>query len=510
MMRLGDLLSSLSPVRLPSVGLGDEIQSLTSDSRTAARGSLFVCLRGEERDGHDYAAAAYERGARAFVCEYPPKDLPSDAAVIFVPDARVALAHLAAAFYGHPERGLILIGLTGTKGKTTTACMICHLLSEARVPVGYIGSGGARYAGICTRTENTTPDALTLYAILADMRRRGLRAAVIEVSSQALATGRVVGLPFPITIFTNLAPDHIGEGEHPDFAHYRSQKARLFSEHEARVMIVNADDGSTPFMLAGASAHSVISVSTRRTDTDLYATAIREKRNEHNLGCGFRLHSEEGALPVSLALPGACNVENALLALAAARAYLREYEGRLDTDYRTLAPALDSLSVAGRFERVTTVLPEVDFVIDYAHNGYSLAAAIEALRAFSPTRLVCLFGSVGARTYSRRTELARAASAADFCIVTTDNPNTEPPEDTMRELCRVLDEEGCEYIAIPDRREAIRYALRHARAGDLVLLAGKGHEDYQLVGGRRLPFSEREILVEEAAALPLAPLVFRR
>lgn len=495
---------------MPFTDLGEEIHSLTSDSRKAARGTLFVCLRGEERDGHDYALAAYERGVRAFVCEYPPRDLPSDAAVAFVPDTRVAIAHLAAAFYGHPERQMTLIGLTGTKGKTTTARMMYHLLSEARVPVGYIGSGGARYAGICTRTDNTTPDALTLFGILADMRRRGLRAVVIEVSSQALATGRVEGLPFPITIFTNLAPDHIGEGEHPDFAHYRAQKARLFSEHGAHVMIVSADDESTPFMLAGASARSVISVSTRRTDTDLYATAIREKRNEGTLGCGFRLHSEEGVLPVSLSLPGACNVENALFALAATRAYLLEYESGLSADYRTLAPALDSLSIPGRFERVSTVLPEVDFVIDYAHNGYSLGAAIKAMRAFSPARLVCLFGSVGTRTYSRRTELARAASAADFCIVTTDNPDTEPPEDTMRELCRVLDEEGCEYIAIPDRREAIRYAVRHAREGDLVLLAGKGHEDYQLVAGRRLPFSERDILIEEAAAVPLAPLVFRR
>lgn len=507
MMRLGDLLSSLSPVRLPEGHRADGITDIAIDSRKAREGSLFVCLSGREADGHDFAADAYARGARAFLCEYPPAKLPLDATVAFVPSTRAALPHLCSAFYGHPARAMTLIGITGTKGKSTTAEMICRLLSAAGVKVGYIGSGGARYGDVCEQTENTTPEPLTLFRILSDMKGRGVRTAVIEVSSQALATHRTDGLHFPITVFTNLAPDHIGEGEHPDMAHYRAEKARLFSDYGTRVTVVDADDESTPFMLARGSAERVLSFSATRTDTDLFLRSTRAWRDERAFGAAAVLQTGEGEkIPLSLSLPGLCNIRNAALALLAAHAYLADFEGRA-LDLHTLAPTLSAFSPRGRFERVQSALPDVDFVIDYAHNGYSLSAAITALRAFSPKRLVCLFGSVGARTYSRRTELARAAATADFCIVTTDNPDTEPPEETMRELCRVLEGQGCEYIAIPDRREAIAYAVRHARPGDLVLLAGKGHEEYQLTGGLRIPFSERDILKEEAARMPLAAFV---
>lgn len=490
---------------MPKERLSDEITSLTCDSRRSRAGSLFVCLRGGVQDGHLHAAAAYAQGVRAFLCEYPPAGLGEDAAVAFVPDTRAALAPLAAHFFGHPERALTLIGLTGTKGKSTTAEMICHLLSVSGVSVGYIGSAGVRYGGHTYPTQNTTPEPITLFHHLAGMRGQGVRAVVMEVSSQALATGRVRGLCFPITVFTNLAPDHIGVGEHPDLSHYRAEKARLFSEHGARVMVVDADDENTPFMLARASAKQVLSISLSRTDVDLYAEGIRESRACGGFGVAFLLRTREGqTVPATLALPGECNVRNAALALLAARAYLCEYAGGAGADYRTLVPALADCRVRGRFERVETLLPQVDFIIDYAHNGYSLSAALAALSAFAPARLVLLFGSVGSRTYSRRTELARAARGADFCIVTTDNPDTEPPEETMRELCRVLEEEGVEYVAIPDRRAAIAYAVHHARAGDLVLLAGKGHEEYQLIDGCRIPFSEREILQREAGRMPLS------
>ena len=494
-------------MRLPS-RLSEEITALSCDSRTAGPGTLFICLRGAQRDGHAFAAEAYARGTRAFLCEFPPAGLASDAALAFVPDTRAALAPLAAAFYGHPERALSLIGITGTKGKSTTAEMICRLLGAAGVSVGYIGSGGARYGGTRLSTDNTTPEPLTLFRLLSDMRRHGVRAVVLEVSSQALATHRTDGLIFPITVFTNLARDHIGVGEHPDFSHYREEKSRLFSEHGARVMVVDADDGATPFMLARASAEEVLSISAIREDVDLFISPPRAFRQEGHFASACLLHTKTGErIPLSLPLPGLCNAKNAALALLAARAYLLQAGDGRAVELRALAPALADFSLRGRFEWVKTALPQVDFVIDYAHNGFSLSAAIEALRAFSPARLVCLFGSVGARTYSRRTELARAAAAADFAIVTTDNPDTEPPEDTMRELCLVLDEMGRDYIAIPDRRAALAYAVQHARPGDLVLLAGKGHEDYQLIDGRRHPFSERQILVEEAARMPLAAFV---
>ena len=490
---------------MPAQGAEEEISSLICDSRLAGAHALFVALRGAEQDGHAYARAAYERGCRAFVCEYPPH-LPLDAAVAYVPDSRRALAALAAKFYGYPAHRLTLIGITGTKGKTTTAMMICHLLAAAGVPVGYIGSGGVQYAGMQEKTENTTPSALELHRILAAMCRAHVRVVVMEVSSQALVSERVSGLRFPICLFTNLAADHIGEGEHPDFAHYREAKARLFSDYGCTTMIANADDESTPYMLAESSATEVQMVSCRTREATVSADRIRPTRTGDGYGTSFLLHTpDEGEIPVSISLPGDCNVSNAALALCAARAYLNVYQPACKTSLRTLAAQLAELRIPGRFEPVKTAQHSVDYLIDYAHNGYSLRAALSALRAYQPARLVCLFGSVGARTYSRRTELGEAACEADFCVVTTDNPGTELPEDTMREICRVLEERGKEYIAIPDREQAIRYAVAHAHPGDLVLLAGKGHEDYQLIGEQKIPFSERDIL--RSAAEDAVPVI---
>ncbi len=504
-MRLTALLSALPTVHLSPADDGDEVTALTLDSRTARRGSLFLAMRGEEEDGHLFAADAYARGCRAFLVEHPVA-LPPDAAIAYVPDTRAAAAELAAAFYGYPARRLTLIGITGTKGKSTVAAMTVKMLLDAGVPAAYLGSGGAYFAEKEERTANTTPDPLTLHRLFRDMLAAGIRTVVMEVSSQAIERGRVRGLSFPIAVFTNLAHDHIGVGEHPDFSHYRDAKARLFSDHGCRRMIANLDDKSTPYMLAGATAERFLGISLTDPSADLYADRLRPLCGELGFGIGFLLHTKErGEVPVALSLPGACNVENALLAMVAAHTYLVEYEPENGgADYRTLSLAFRNIYVPGRFEEIKTALPDVTFFVDYAHNGYSLAAAIAVLREYDPARLVLLFGSVGSRTYSRRPELARAAAAADFCIVTTDNPDGEDPLDSMREICRVLDEEGREYVAIPDREEAIRYAVRQARTGDFVLLAGKGHEDYQLVDGKRIPFSEKDILRREAEShLPL-------
>ncbi len=461
---------------------------------------LFVCLRGAEEDGHAYAPAAFAHGCRAFVCEYP-LSLPEGAAVCYVPDSTAALASLASAFYGWPERDMVLIGITGTKGKTTTALMIRHLLQRHGIATGYIGSNGIQYAAVQEDSRNTTPDALTLRRHLAAMRGQGVRTVVMEVSSQALATGRVIGLQFPLAVYTNLAPDHIGAGEHPDLAHYRTTKARLFSDHGCHTMVVNSDDPHASFMIAGSSASRILTASLQG-DATLTASHLRAvpMATAYATSCLlWEEDSKDAPVPLTLPLPGECNVQNALLALLTAQAYMQAYAPGQDARLRSLSLALEEVQVPGRFERVLLPGTEADFVIDYAHNGYSLRAAIRALRAYAPARLVCLFGSVGGRTYSRRTELAQAACAADFCIVTTDDPDTERPWDTMRELCRVLEENGRPYVAIPDRAEAIAYAVRHVQPGDLVLLAGKGHEKYQRIGGQRVAFSERALLQQYAA-----------
>lgn len=496
-MQLFSLLGVLRAARLPACDTEYPVRALCTDSRRAGPGDLFICLRGPREDGHDYAADAYARGCRAFVCEYPPPGIPPEACVTYVPDSRLALAALATAFYGHPEEGLTLIGITGTKGKTTTAVMLYRLLLRAGVPVGYIGSLGAWYAGQEEEAVNTTPAITDLCRLFSAMRARGVRTVVMEVSSQALCCERVAGLTFPLTIYTNLAADHVGEGEHPDHAHYRAAKARLFSDFSCRTMVANLDDESAPFMIGGSSARRIVTVSAHGDPAaDFAAAHIRPLRRGPAFATAFCLCRRSGTeIPVTLPLPGECNVSDALLALAAAEAYLSEWEDREGDILRALAYGLADVHVPGRFEPVVLPGTGADFLIDYAHNGFSLSAAIAALRLYAPAHLVCLFGSVGGRTYSRRADLARAACAADFCIVTADNPDTETPEETMREICAVLEENGKDYAAIPDRAQAVRYAVLHARPGDLVLLCGKGEEHYQIVDGRRVPFSEKACLL---------------
>ena len=291
-MLLHSLLAALPAVRLPEQHDDMEIDSIVSDSRQAGARMLVVALRGPEQDGHAYVQDAYARGCRAFVCEYPPA-LPADAAVSYVPDGHRAIAILAAKLYGYPAHRLVLIGITGTKGKTTTAMMTYHLLKGLGIPVGYIGSGGVQYADMHEKTENTTPSALYLHRIFADMSRSHVRVVVIEVSSQAIVWQRIAGLSLPICLFTNLASDHIGNGEHPDFAHYREAKAKLFSDYGCATMIANIDDPSAAYMIADSTASHMITVSCHQPDATLFSSRIRGTRQGSSYGASFLLHTRK-------------------------------------------------------------------------------------------------------------------------------------------------------------------------------------------------------------------------
>ena len=439
------------------------IRSVCCDSRAAGADSLFFCLRGMRSDGHDFAPAAYRQGTRAFVVEQPLPALPRDAAVIRVPDSRAALADGAAAFYGYPARSMRIVGITGTKGKTTTACLAAHILNRCGIPTGYIGTNGADFAGLHLPTVNSTPESLELHRILRRMLDAGVRTCVMEVSSQGLWMGRVRGIPFHACLFTNLSPDHIGGVEHPDYAHYRACKKSLFTDYPLGLALCNADDAEAAFMMRGVTAPvRGFSVSDKPAvpggvSPDWLAAGIRPVQRDGVPGMAFT----EAVFPVAQA-----------------------------------AEALADAAVPGRFETVThPAQPGVTYIIDYAHNGLSLAAILDTLRAYRPTRLICLFGSVGERTTGRRAELAlAAANRADLCILTSDNPGCEPPEDIIREIDASFPPGACPRLRIPDRADAIRAAVALARPGDMILLAGKGHEDYQLIGTSRLPFRERDIL----------------
>lgn len=489
-MRASELLCGLFPsVTLPAI----EIDTLTESSARAHRNAIFVCIKGANADGHDFAADAYARGCRLFVAE-SPLSLPDDACVLSVADTRKALAKLACRLYCDPSHEMHLIGITGTKGKTTTAHLIRHILNRAGLPCGYIGTNGVLYNGVERPLQNTTPDAVTLQKTLCEMLTQGIRTAVVEVSSQALMQYRADGTRFETVLFTNLYADHVGAHEHPSFEHYRVCKHRMFTDFGARLAICNADDPATDEMLFGTSADRVVTCATHGMG-DFYAENIRPLRTKELLGTSFTvLHGTE-RVECTLPLLGRMNADNALLSIATA-------VESFGIPLRVASDALCDVTVAGRSEFIP--LPNgACAVIDYAHNGESLSQLLIALREYAPNRLTVLFGSVGERSQLRREELGRAAARyADQAILTSDNPGGEDPNAIIAEIARAFEGSSTPYVSIPDRADAIRYAVRESRAGDLLVLAGKGHENYQLIGKKKISFSEKEILQQMYAGDP--------
>ena len=468
---------------------GVEIRELCCDSRKACEDSVFVCIPGALADGHDYAGAAYSGGCRIFVAERRIA-LPDDAVFILVPDTRIALARLSAHFFGNPAREMTIIGITGTKGKTTSSLLIYNILNESGIPTGYIGSNGVSYLDCQYTTLNTTPESYDLHAHMRKMVDNGIKTLVMEVSSQALKMARVHGIKFDICVFTNLALDHIGEFEHPDFEDYKLCKRSLFTDYGAEYVVYNADDEYAMSVVGGATCPKTgISLGGK---ADFVADSVTYFRSEGNIGVSFECANEGKVFPVALSFPGEFSVYNALTAIAVCT--------RLGLTAGKITKAMRHIRIKGRFE--TFDLPNgATVVIDYAHNGVSLKAALQALRIYEPTRLVCLFGSVGGRTRMRRAELGLVASRdADFCILTADNPDNESPNAIISEIASYFTAGTCPYVAIPDRRAAIEYALDNSQSGDIILLAGKGHESYQIICGVRQEFSEAQIVEEYCKA----------
>lgn len=497
-MRISDVLQNIDIVShsIPQNMLSRRMASLCQNSRYANPTCLFFCKKGALTDGHKYASHAYENGARFFVAERE-LSLPDDACVIIVKDSGEALRRLSVIFYGDPASELRVIGITGTKGKTTVALSVYNIAYANGMSIGYIGTNGIYYNGKVFETANTTPDCLELQKALREMREDGVTAVVIEVSSQALWQQRVYGIKFDTCVFTNLYEDHVGGVEHPTLDHYRDCKKLLFTDYKAKNIVVNADSEATAYMLDGVSCDNILTVSAQgREDCDLFARSAKKDINGIRPGVSFELFSGVGSsLPlcehgesVFMSAPGLYSVENGLLVFAICRIL------GISTEF--IVSKLATLSIPGRFEVIELESrPNTLFVIDYAHNGASLAAVLGALREYEPRRIICLFGSVGGRTFGRRAELGAAArEGADVIIVTSDNPDNEAPMDVINDINASLEGTDKPVYLIPDRKEAIEKAFEIAEDGDFVLLAGKGHESYQLIMGKRVPFSEKEIL----------------
>lgn len=489
-IKLDKLLAGY-PCRILGNPAGIEIDAVEYDSRKAkSPETLFFCMPGARMDGHDFAPALYDAGCRAFVVERE-LSLPDDAVQIVVPHARESLAHLSARFYGNPADKLKLIGLTGTKGKTTTAILIREILCSCGIPCAYIGSNGILIGDRHYETVNTTPESRELHRYFAMMVEAGVTHCIMEVSSQALNNYRVCGLTFETAVYTNLAPDHISPTEHPTFDDYRDAKRKLFTRHGARNIVYNKDDANYTCMIDGVQAN-LVSCGIA-ADADFRASDIRPYRDSTSLGIDFDVTFGGVKTGIRLRTPGEFSVYNGLEAIAVSVL--------CGLTVRQAADALRTISITGRFE-IVDALPGITFIIDYAHNGFSLTHALEVLREYLPRRLICVFGCIGGRTQGRRKELAQASgSLADFTVITSDNPDNEDPDVIIEDVLTHFDKSK-PYTTITDREEAVRFTVRIAQEGDIVLFAGKGHETYQLVAGEKVPFSEKTIIIDEASRIP--------
>ncbi len=466
-----------------------EVKEIVNDSRKVGEGSLFFCIKGAVSDGHKYVPDVVAKGAKVLVVQ-DRVEAPEDVTVIRVADSRYAMALIAAAWYGHPAEKLKVIGITGTKGKTTTAYMIKSILEAAGHKVGLIGTIEAIIGDEVIPACNTTPESTTVQEYFAKMVEAGCDCVVMEVSSQGLMLHRTAGFLFEIGIFTNLEPDHIGSAEHSSFEEYLQCKAMLF--RQCRLGIFNADDKHLQEILKGHTC--AVETYGFHENADFCASGAQMVSAPGYLGIAYRVSGKRN-FPVEIDIPGKFSVYNSLAAIAVC-----DYFG---VSEENIVKALKQAKVKGRVEMIK-VSDTFTLMIDYAHNAMALESLLTTLKEYHPKRLVCVFGCGGNRAKSRRYEMGEVSGRlADFTIITSDNPRFEEPEAILADIESAISKTGGEYIKITDRKEAIAYAIHHGQPGDVIILAGKGHEDYQEICGVKHPMDERvlirEILEEDKA-----------
>lgn len=476
-MKLGELLRNLD-VLDASAAMDMEIGGVSYDSRKTQPGDLFVAIRGFESDGHKFIPAAMARGAAAVLCEEAPSD---GTPYVRVADCRKGLAYVSREFFGDPAKEMTLIGITGTSGKTTSSYLIKHMLEmKLDAKVGLIGTNGNMIGSECLHSDHTTPESYELHKLFRRMADEGCTHVVMEVSSHALALERVAGIEYDVGVYTNLSQDHLDL--HGTMEEYAAAKRLLF--RQCKLGCLNADDKWTDFMLDGATCKAM-TFSAESDSADLTAKDIRLSAT----GVRFAaVYKDELAL-TRLAIPGNFSVHNALGAIAVGLS--------LGISLADCCDAMASAKgVKGRVEVVPTD-GDYSIIIDYSHKPGALETVLQTLRPVVKGRLVCLFGCGGDRDKVKRPIMgAIAADNSDFVIVTSDNPRTEEPEEIIREIVAGMKNKRTPKKVICDREEAIHWAIDNARPGDVILLAGKGHEDYQVVGHEKRHMDEREIVAD--------------
>ena len=491
-MKLSELTAGV-PCTLVQGSLDTEIRDIIYDSRKAAPGLLFFCIVGTQRDSHDYAADCAAKGVAALVIQHDVDLAPlAGVTVLKVENSRYAMAVMSANLFGRPAEHMTMIGVTGTKGKTTTTHMIKSVLEAAGRKVGMIGTNGIYYLGKHRDTANTTPESYELQKTFREFLDAGCDTALMEVSSQGIMMDRVAGIHYDVGVFTNLSPDHIGPGEHASFEEYRSWKGKLFQRCD--VGVVNSDDPNTEALLEG---HTCRLVTYGRGPAAQYRAGDYKLLRTHDfLGVQFPVTGAD-EMDVRVNMPGEFSVYNALAALCVGKV--------LGVPDAAIHEGLATCVVKGRVELVP-ISKRFTILLDYAHNEVSTESLLETLRAYQPNRLVVVFGCGGNRSKLRRYGMGEVcARMADFSILTEDNNRFEKVEDILADI-RVGMQKGnpdAKFVEIPDRLDALHYAVDHAQDGDLIAVIGKGHETYRDRMGVKTPFLERELLEEYAAQIGL-------
>lgn len=479
-MKLSQLLDGIECTVIK--GSADiEVKGLVYDSRKVEKGDVFVCLKGYNVDAHKFAASAVEKGASAVVLS-DPLELDCET-VIKVDDTRKALAFLSANFFGQPAKKLISIAVTGTKGKTTTAAMIRSILEEAGLKTGTIGTLGIVIGDETYKTNNTTPESYEIQQALAQMVDEGCKAFVIEASSLGLKWHRTDAIVYDYGIFTNFSDDHIGDGEHATLEEYLDCKKLLF--RQCKLGLVNRDSK----VYGDITDYATCDIETFGFDEscDVYASNGELTRRPGFLGVSFDVNGYD-SYRVNVGVPGKFNIYNALAAIAVCR--------HCGADKEAVCRGLEKVKVKGRVEPVH-VSDNFTLLIDYAHNALSMENVLTTLRKYEPNRLITMFGAGGNRPKIRRYEMGETSGRlSDLSVVTEDNSRFEDVMDIIEDIKTGLAKTDGKYVVVPNRKDAIRYCIHNAQDGDIIVLAGKGHEDYQELKGVKYHMDERELIAE--------------
>ncbi len=471
-MKLSELVKELPIKRIT----GDcEVYSLCTDSRVAGEGDLFFCYKGTQRDSHDDAVSAEKSGAAAVICE---REVRVSCPQVIVPDGREAMARIAAAFYGHPERKLKIVGVTGTNGKTTVAHMLFRILTEAGEAAGLIGTLGARYGCKKIAPALTTPDPVFLFSILADMEKEGITHVVMEVSAHALYLKKDCPITYEVGIFTNFTQDHLDFFK--DMKSYGEAKKQLFLPSRCRYAVLNADDVFSR-RLAERGVPCIF------YGLDNPADAFAVVKSENIRGSSVLINVEDELCKAEIRMTGRHNVSNALAAACAAK--------RLEIKPAAVARGLSyEEGVDGRLEW-TASFRGADVFVDFAHTPDGLEKSLSSLKEHCGGKLVCLFGCGGNRDASKRPIMgATAALLCDFCVITSDNPRYEDPCKIIGEIEKGYRSVSSSYVAVEDRKKATEYALKILSEGDVLLVAGKGGETYQEIMGIKHAYNDKAVI----------------